>query len=123
MEYASFIWSPHTAVNINKLESVQRRAMRFVMSNYDQYSSVSDMLSMLHMSTLEGRQNAQSLSIFYKILNNLVDVSLPDCTIPSQVQNRGHNNKFIPIQPRIDVYKFSFTLEYFCYGITYLQTL
>ena len=59
------------------------------------------MLSMLHMSTLEGRQNAQSLSIFYKILNNLVDVSLPNCIIPSQVQNRDHNNKFIPIQPRI----------------------
>ena len=51
---------------------------------------------------------AQSLSIFYKILNNLVDVSLPDCIIPSQVQNRDHNNKLIPIQPRIDVYKFSF---------------
>ena len=43
------------------------------------------------------------------ILNNLVDISLPDCTIPSQVQNRGHNNKLIPIQPHIDVpYKFSF---------------
>ena len=81
--------------------------MQFVMSNYDRYSSVSDMLSMLHMSTLEERRNAQSLSIFYKILNNLVDISLPDYIIPSQVQNRGHNNKFIPIQPRIDVYKFS----------------
>ena len=65
------------------------------------------MLSILHMSTLEGMQNAQSLSIFYKILNNFVDVSLPDFIISSQVQNRGHNNKFIPIQPRIDVYKFS----------------
>ena len=62
MEYASFVWSPRTVVNINKLESVQRRAMRFVMSNYDRYSSItSDMLSMLHMSTLEGRRNAQSL--------------------------------------------------------------
>ena len=55
MEYASFVWLPHTVVNINKLESVQRRAMRFVMSNYNRYSSVSDLLSMLHMSTLEGR--------------------------------------------------------------------
>ena len=79
---------------------------------------------MLHMSTLEERWNAQSLSIFYKVLNNLADVSLPDCIIPSQVQNRGHNNKFIPIQPHIDVSKFSFyPIEYFCYGITYLQTL
>ena len=97
--------------------------MQFVVSNYDRYSSVSDVLSMLHMSTLEGRQNAQSLSIFYKILNNLVDVSLPDYIIPSQVQNRGHNNKFIPIRPRMMYTSLVFTLEYFCNGITYLQTL
>ena len=35
MEYATFVWSPHTAANINKLKAVQRRAARFVMSNYD----------------------------------------------------------------------------------------
>ena len=29
----------HTAININQLESVQRRAIRFVMPNYDRYSS------------------------------------------------------------------------------------
>ena len=48
MKYASFVWSPHTAISINKLESVQRRATQFVMSNYDRYSSVSEMLSMLN---------------------------------------------------------------------------
>ena len=87
MEYTSFVWSLHTAININKLESVQRRTTRFVMSNYDRYSSVSKMLSMLHLSWLEEKRNAYSLSIFYKIINNLVDVSLPDCITPSHVQN------------------------------------
>ena len=94
--------------DISKLESVQRRALRFVMSNYDRYSSVSEMLSRLHLSRSELRQNAYSLSIFYKLMNNLVDVSLPDCISPSHVQNRGHNKKIIPILPRIDAYKFSF---------------
>ena len=27
MEYASFVWSPHTAINISKLESVQIRLL------------------------------------------------------------------------------------------------
>ena len=47
MEYATFVWSPHTAANINKLEAVQRRAARFVMSNYDRHSSVTNMISVL----------------------------------------------------------------------------
>ena len=41
-------------------------------------------------------------------MNNLVDVSLPDCIIPNCIQNRGRNKKFTPIQPCIDAYKFSF---------------
>ena len=64
MEYASFVWLPHTTININELESVQRRATRFVMSNYDRYSSVSEMLSMLHLSRLEGRWNAHLYQYF-----------------------------------------------------------
>ena len=48
MEYAAFVWSPHTLRNINKLEAIQRRAARqFVMSNYDRHSSVSEMLRVL----------------------------------------------------------------------------
>ena len=40
MKYAAFVWSPHTAVNINKLEAVQRRATCFVMLKYDRHSSI-----------------------------------------------------------------------------------
>ena len=60
------------------------------------------------MKNLQERRNVQSLLIFYKILNNMVDVSLPDCMIPGSTQTRGHNKKFIVIQSRIDAYKFSF---------------
>ena len=34
LEYASPAWSPHTQRNINKIESVQTRAARFVLGNY-----------------------------------------------------------------------------------------
>jgi len=37
--------SPHTQQNINKLEGIQHRAVRFVMSDFSTYSSVSTMLS------------------------------------------------------------------------------
>ena len=44
LEYTLPVWSPHTRCLINKLESVQRRAARFVMSDYYLTSSVSAML-------------------------------------------------------------------------------
>ena len=99
MEYAAFVWSPHTLQNINKLEAIQRRAARYVMSNYDRHSSVSEMLRVLQWSRLQERRNVQSLSIFYKILSGLVDVVLPDGVIPSQILNRGHSRKFTHILP------------------------
>ena len=34
LEYASLAWSSHTQPNINKVESVQTRAARFVLGNY-----------------------------------------------------------------------------------------
>ena len=48
LEYAAAVWAPHTRRSINKLEFVQRRAARFVMNNYCQSNSVSNMLSYLH---------------------------------------------------------------------------
>ena len=45
MEYAAFVWSPHTINNINKLEAIQRRAAHYAMANYSRYSSVDCMLS------------------------------------------------------------------------------
>ena len=61
---------------------------------------------MFYLSRLEGRWNAHSLSSFTRYWTFWL-FFLSD---PSHVQNRGHNNIliFIPIQPRIDVYKFSF---------------
>ena len=53
LEYAAFVWSPHTNTNINKLESVQRRAARYVMSDFDRYSSVTEMLSTLQWESLK----------------------------------------------------------------------
>ena len=35
MEYGSTMWSPHTAKNINLLESIQRRATRWIKSKHD----------------------------------------------------------------------------------------
>ena len=61
LEYAAFVWSPHINININKLESVKRRAARYVMSDFNRYSSVGEMLSTLQWASLKKRRDIQSL--------------------------------------------------------------
>ena len=104
LDYAAFVWSPHTATNTSKLESIQRHAARYMVSDHKQFSSVSNMISVLNWKSLKQRRDIQSLCIFYKILNGLVDVLPPIYLISSQLATRGHNNKFVHISSRVDVY-------------------
>jgi hypothetical protein len=41
LQYASSVWATHTQSNINKLESVQRRAARFATGNYNTINTLS----------------------------------------------------------------------------------
>ena len=54
-EYASAVWPPFTKTHINLVESVQRRAARFVTSDYGFTSSVTGMLKLLGWMSLECR--------------------------------------------------------------------
>ena len=48
LEYAASVWDPYTNINIQALESVQRRAARFCLGDYSRYSSArSSVTSML----------------------------------------------------------------------------
>ena len=50
VEYASPVRDPHTTVNINKIEAIQRRSTaRFCLNDFSRYSSVSNMLTTLDL--------------------------------------------------------------------------
>ena len=55
LEYTSIIWSPYHQHNIHSIEIVQRRAARFVSSNYDRYASVTQMLNNIGWPTMSLR--------------------------------------------------------------------
>ena len=80
MEYCSTVWSPHTAKNINILESVQRRAARWIKSKYDstlyQWSKSSDdCLKELKWPTLASRRLYQSVVMLHSIMNNQTPIN------------------------------------------------
>ena len=96
---------PHSKQNINKLESVQRRAARFVMGNYHYTSSVTEVLNSQKWSSISFRVNTIKLQMIYKIIHGIVDLKLPNYIT---FNTRGHNYKLTVPPLRIEAYKFSF---------------
>lgn len=74
-EYGPFAWSPYTQKDIICVESVQRRAARFVCNDYCRSSSVSTMLSNLGWQDLETRRKINDLTMFFKITTGNVRIS------------------------------------------------
>ena len=68
LEYAACVWDPYQLYLKNEIEKVQRRAARWILSDYSRYSSVTNMLSLLQWTTLEERRYTTRLSVFYRIL-------------------------------------------------------
>ena len=71
LEYAACVWDPYQEYLIYDLEKIQRRAARWVLSNYNYYSSVTDMLKTLKWPTLQERRNISRLSQLHKIVHQL----------------------------------------------------
>jgi hypothetical protein len=60
-----------------KLKSkLERRAARYVTNRYHNTNSVSAMLNHLQLPTLEHRRNLNTITMLYKITNNLIAVEL-----------------------------------------------
>lgn len=67
LEYASAIWSPHQAYLISHLESIQNRAVRFILNDYFPTTSVSSLKHQLDIQTLNVRRKITRLSLFHKV--------------------------------------------------------
>ena len=78
LEYAAAIWYPNHDDKIKQIEKVQRRAARWTTCNLGRTASVTDIIETLGWRTLEQRRADARLCLFFKIINNMVAVPLPD---------------------------------------------
>ena len=109
LEYAAAIWDPHHKDKIDQIEKVQRRAARWTSCNFDTRASVSDLLETLGWRSLQQRRADARLCLFFKIVNNMVAVSLPDYIQPNpRTSRRGHSRSFCQLHTGKDYYKYSF---------------
>ena len=109
LEYASSAWDPNTKENKGKLEMVQRRAARWTLNDYASTTSVTSLMAQLGWQTLEQRRSVARLCLFYKIVNGLVAVPLPDYIQPAhRISRFCHSMTFRQIHTGKDYYKYSF---------------
>jgi len=107
LEYASTIWSPHLACDMNTIKMAQRQSTRFVQNDFRRTSSVTRMLNNLQWPTSETRRHHVKVLMLYKILNNIITVPHDHLT-RSALPTRGHDYRFIQLTERKNTYVNSF---------------
>ena len=70
LEYAPTVWDPSSKSNISEVETVQRRAARFVTGDYRRTSTLLQHLRWVELQTL--RQHAKATMV-YRIVHQLVE--------------------------------------------------
>ena len=113
MEYGSTVWSPHTAKNINLLESVQRRAARWIKSKYDstlyQWSKNTDeCLKELKWPTLASRRLYQSVIMLHSIMNNQTPINFCCHFDLNITATRSHPLTLQTLSSSINAFRYSF---------------
>ena len=93
LEYSSSVWDTYTGELTKQIESVQRRAARFVMRDYSRYSSPSTMMASLDWDSLESRRKINRLALMHKITNNQAAVPVETFLQPVTRPTRNQNNK------------------------------
>jgi hypothetical protein len=115
MEDASVIWDPHTQVNSDKLERIQRQAARWVYSSYSPKTSVTALLNELQWQPLQERRRIQRLAFMYKVLNNRVAVPADSIDLvlnPRPARGIDANQQRLLVQrARTTEFKNSFSLR------------
>ena len=82
LEYAAAVWDPCYQIDIQLPEKIQRRAARWVLHDYNRYSSVTSMLQHLNWPTLETRRKISRLQILHKALHKSIALSVPSYYLP-----------------------------------------
>ena len=83
LEYCASVWNPNQKEPVQKIEMIQRRAAIYVSNRFRNTSSVSSILDALQWESLEYRRTKIQLTLLFKIINSLVDITAEDCLASS----------------------------------------
>ena len=109
LDYGSSVWDPPGVVLQEELESVQKRAARFVTDNYDyETGSMTGILGQLKWESLKKRRKDNRLILLYKGLKGKASVPTDDLIPKTRRCRNQHSMAFQTPIANTDVYKSSF---------------
>ena len=109
LDYGSSVWDPPGVVLQEELESVQKRAARFVTGNYNyETGSMTGILGQLKWESLKKRRKDNRLILLYKGLKGKASVPTDDLIPKTRCCRNQHSMAFQTPIANTDVYKGSF---------------
>lgn len=110
LEYASIVWDPHTAGNIQKIEKIQRLAARFIYNRYRCRDSPSALLQDANLQLLADRRKTARLNFFRLLYFSRSGLHAPDYITQDTTRSsrHKHSRSITPIFARTNIYKYSF---------------
>ena len=104
LDYGNSVWDPRGVVLQEELESVQKRAARFVTGNYSYGTgSMTGILGQLKWESFKNRRKDSRLKLLYKGLKNKANIPTDDL-IPKT--RRGRNQHSMAFQTLIAITDF-----------------
>lgn len=73
LEYGCIVWDPYQQNYIQRLESVQKSAARYILGRYRRAESVSQMMIDLNLESLEERRAAMRLKFIFMMYHNCIN--------------------------------------------------
>ena len=109
LDYGSSVWDPPGVVLQEELESVQKRAARFVTGNYNyETGSMTGILGQLKWESLKKKRKDNRLILLYKGLKGKASVPTDDLIPKTRRCRNQHSMAFQTPIANTDVYKGSF---------------
>ena len=108
LEYAAPIWSPHSKLQINQIEKVQRTAACWTYRRWPNMSSVDKLLDELKWPFLEAWGTSSSLLLFHKVHCEAVSIEKDKYMTPAhslKTTRSSHSAQYRRHQTYIDALK------------------
>lgn len=117
LEYGSIVWNPYQKELLQKLESIQNKALRFIYSKYSRHQSVTAFRNQAALPTLACRRVVAAMKFLFMLYHNHIKINKEDYVQPPHRHSfrtchskhiRRHSKHIRPHQTKCDMFKYSF---------------
>lgn len=92
LEYANVVWFPFTKELINKLEAVQRKALRCIYNKYKLTDSPTELLKQAGILTLQNRAKLARFKMMYQLIHNEIKIDSSKYLSTTQTRPTRHKH-------------------------------